>query len=126
MILRKPTNEGAVIAPQVAALPDEWYILSGDFCQWGSFGSLPCGPCKVFTINIYKPGDETTIVGQLCKVWAGCIKEALTDADTFTISFPEDATPEQKAGLMAACVVLDFLFFENNSGRNQNRGASGF
>ena len=44
-------------------------------------------------------------MGKLAKVWSGCCKEGITDADNFVVEFPPVALPVQKAALMA-CTVL--------------------
>lgn len=60
-------------------------------------------------------------VGMIAKQWSGCCKEAFTDADNFSISFPLDLDVKAKATLMGAMFLLDFLYFENNKNANENQ-----
>jgi len=53
---------------------------------------------------------------QILKVWAGLKKECCSTADNFAVFFPPNCTPERKAGLLGATMLVDFVFFE---GRNQ-------
>lgn len=56
------------------------------------------------------------IVGRIVKKWTGVTKEALTDADTFGLTFPGGCTPQLKAVLLGAVLLIDFVHFENSSG----------
>lgn len=53
-----------------------------------------------------------TEVGAVTKRWGGCVKEAFTDADTFTVSFPMDLEVRAKALLIAGTFLIDFMEFE--------------
>ena len=46
-------------------------------------------------------------------------REIATDADTFQISFPGQASPEDRALLFTALFMVDFLLFENNQRAQQ-------
>ena len=59
-------------------------------------------------------------IGNLQKQWSGCCKEAFTDADNFSVSFPLDLKVELKAVLVGAMFLLDFLYFEKQPDKNQN------
>jgi hypothetical protein len=50
--------------------------------------------------------------------WGGLAKELYTDADTFAINFPSKAGGADRALLLGATFLLDFLFFENNHRKN--------
>ena len=41
------------------------------------------------------------------------LTEFLTDADTFTVDFPEGANTDLKVLLIGATILIDFLYFEN-------------
>jgi hypothetical protein len=49
------------------------------------------------------------------KVSAGCFKAWVSDADCFKIAFPSNATPEDKALLVAATILIDYRYFEENN-----------
>ena len=61
-----------------------------------------------------RQGDK--VVGRIVKKWTGIGKEALTDADTFGLTFPPGCTVTQKAVLLGAVLLLDFVHFENSNG----------
>lgn len=50
---------------------------------------------------------------------AGCVKSAVSDADNFSMIFPSDATPENRALLLGSLILLDFTYFEEKQ-NNQN------
>ena len=52
-------------------------------------------------------------VGMIKKKPKG-LQELFTDADTYEITFPQDATPEDKFMLIGAVLLIDYRFFEDN------------
>ena len=66
------------------------------------FGDIPF---EVLTLNGQK-------VGRVTKQWSGVMQESLSDADNFGITFPMDLDVKVKASLLAACLLIDFMFFE--------------
>jgi hypothetical protein len=126
--VRAPTQFDDMKAPIAEAVKGDdqgkvHYIIRGECLQWGMwFPPLPCGPCKKVSFLIYAGNDTamTRPVGEISKVWSGCLKEAVSDADNFTVAFPPDATPIQKALLAAAVIHLDFLLFEKQESKNDN------
>jgi len=57
-------------------------------------------------------GSYSNDAPQIRKVWAGLKKECCSTADTFAVKFPDDITPERKAGLLGMTFLLDFTVFE--------------
>ena len=54
---------------------------------------------------------------------SGWLQEAMSDADNFGCAFPEGATAADKAVLLAAVFLIDFMFFESaGNGQSQSRG----
>jgi hypothetical protein len=102
------------------------YVVRGSLCQWGMWAPpLPCGPCRKITFSIYDPTDVDFVrpLGEICKVWSGCFREALSTADTYTVQFPKNADALKKALLVACTFLIDFLFFENKpKDENNNAG----
>lgn len=99
-------SEFSVVVGQVLC-----YRIHGPICVCdGPF----CGD-QVFHIvdplgqRIVTPGGEARIT----KMAGNFVEEAVTDADNFGCTFPLDATPHQKAVLLAAVFLIDFLFFED-------------
>lgn len=68
-----------------------------------------------WTFQIKKGGQE---LGKITKKWSGLLKESFTDADNFGISFPKGIDLSQKAVLLGAVFLIDFVHFENQGNRN--------
>lgn len=115
---------GAVAAAMAGAPPGGWYKVHGTICQPAFWCSLPCGECSKLRFEIYHADDAgmTKPVGHLARVFPGCLKALATDADNYTIEYPVDATPMQKAALASTTVLLDFIMF---GARGDRRGAWG-
>lgn len=69
-----------------------------------------------WTFKIQKGGQE---LGKITKKWSGLAKETFTDADNFGITFPPEIDLSQKAVLLGAVFLIDFVHFEN-TGNNRN------
>ena len=54
-------------------------------------------------------------VGVITKKWSGLFKEAMTDADNFGLKLEKDIPASQKAVLLGAVFLIDFVHFENNT-----------
>jgi len=63
-----------------------------------------------WTFKISKDGAE---LGEIAKNWSGLAKEAFTDADNFSVKFPQGADVGQKAALLGALFLIDLVYFEN-------------
>jgi uncharacterized protein YxjI len=68
-----------------------------------------------WTFQIKKGGQE---LGKITKKWSGLVKESFTDADNFGITFPSGIDLSQKAVLLGAVFLIDFVHFENSGNRN--------
>ena len=68
-----------------------------------------------WTFQIKKGGQE---LGKITKKWSGMVKESFTDADNFGIIFPSGIDLSQKAVLLGAVFLIDFVHFENSGSRN--------
>ena len=104
---------GAVAAAVAGAPPGGWYRVHGTICQPAFWCSLPCGECSKLRFEIFHADDTAMAkpIGQLHRVFPGCLKSIATDADNYTIEYPVDATPLQKAALASTTVLLDFIMF---------------
>ena len=93
------------------------YKIVGDCCQIG----LCCGPSaeKMAEIEfkIERNGEQ---IGMLKKTSAN-IGEYFTKADSYKISFPLDATPEEKMLLICAGLLIDYQYFEQDNTPEKNR-----
>jgi len=79
------------------------YTLVSQTCQ------CSCGDDIDYRILDPNRGEE---IGTITKQYNGCCKEIFTDADNFGINFPVGADTNQKALLLGATLMIDFLFFE--------------
>ncbi|MGA1871998.1 MAG: phospholipid scramblase-related protein [bacterium] len=58
-----------------------------------------------------KKGDKE--LGKITKKWSGLLKESMTDADNFGITFPQGIGVDKKAVLLGAVFLIDFVHFES-------------
>jgi len=66
------------------------------------------GKCfSIYDSKMARKGE----VGRIQKQWSGLLKEMFTDADNFGVEFPQSATSQEKALLLAATFIIDYLFF---------------
>ncbi len=65
-----------------------------------------------WTFNIRRRGEE---IGKITKKWSGIAKEAFTDADNFGVTWPEDIDATERALLLGAVFLIDFVHFERKS-----------
>jgi hypothetical protein len=98
------------------------YKVNGSCCQLGIWCHWPCEPCQTVDFDVYDAGGEK--VGSLQKRTAGCLKSAISDTANFATFFPANATPNDKALLLAAIIMLDFSYFEEKpqNGDSLNAG----
>ncbi|XP_070376896.1 phospholipid scramblase 1-like isoform X2 [Dermacentor albipictus] len=80
--------------------------------------SIPC-KCDV-EFTVYSTNGQP--IGKISKHWSGLLKEYFTDADTFGVSFPLDMDVHLKAALIAATMLIDYMFFEEAYGQNDDKG----
>lgn len=87
------------------------YDISGPICP------ISCGGDVAFPIE----NAGGIAVGEIAKQWRGFCAEALTDTDTFRIEFPDNIDVTQKALLVGATMLVDYMFFEKKD--NDNGGS---
>lgn len=66
---------------------------------------------------VFKPWTFNIMVGQrqigvIKKNWSGLAREALTEADNFTLEFPKELHPGLKLLLLGVVFLIDFVHFE--------------
>lgn len=89
------------------------YYLRGSCCQLGTCcQKCPCDPCQLVSFDLQNEKGEK--IGSLEKRSQGCVKTILSDAGSFSMVYPPDATEEDKALLMSSIMLLDFMYFEQN------------
>jgi hypothetical protein len=94
------------------------FIFSSDFCCKNNI----CGKLSEVWFNIYNDPGRTEIVGNIVKKVAK-FSEMITNADSYLITFPGDATPAYKLLLISAALMIDYQYFENSpESLNQSHG----
>ncbi|CAG5127220.1 unnamed protein product [Candidula unifasciata] len=74
-----------------------------------------CNMCGDIEFEITSADGETH-VGEITKQWSGLGKEIFTDADNFGVTFPLDLDTKTKATVLGAVFLIDFMYFEHDSG----------
>ena len=59
------------------------------------------------------------MVGSIVKKTA-TVSELLTSADSYQITFPANALPNEKLLLIIAGLMIDYQYFEEKAGENNN------
>lgn len=67
---------------------------------------------RPWTFKIRRDGED---LGRIAKRWSGLFKEGFTDADNFGVEFPAGTGLTEKALLMGAVFLVDFVHFENTN-----------
>jgi uncharacterized protein YxjI len=65
---------------------------------------------RPWTFLIRARGEE---IGRIAKKWTGVLKESLSDADNFAMSFPAELQLNHKGVLLGAVFLIDFVHFES-------------
>lgn len=78
-------------------------VIAGPWCTFS------CASDVVFKVMT---ADESEEVGRIAKNWTGILREAVTDMDNFTVSFPMDLDVRAKATLLGAAFLIDYMYFE--------------
>ena len=92
----------------------EIFYIEADCCQCG----LMCrnnfmGKTDEAHFFIYKNEDRTNPAGDICKKAA---KSMFSIADNYSVVFPQKAKSEEKILLTMAGIMIDYQYFENNTG----------
>lgn len=103
------------------------YQIRGTIWQIGVYRQQNnCAVCKscqqafLFILDLRQGGRKVGIIEKRGKGFT----ELISDADNFSLLFPIKATAEERVLIMAACLLLDFRYFETMGGggnRNRNR-----
>lgn len=69
---------------------------------------------KLWTFEFRKNDRK---LGTIQKKWSGALSEIFTDKDNFVVSFAQsDLDVDTKALMLAMCLMVDIVYFENNQG----------
>ena len=98
-------------------------VVEGPFCCIGgclqmcldmsfSFSNIPEG----YKGEVVKLGDLATIEKKKPHDFSSAMREAMTDADTYTVTFVDPGlTPQQKACIIATVIQLDYMVRDRRS-----------
>lgn len=68
---------------------------------------------KFWTFEFFDHGRS---LGKIQKKWSGMLGEIFTDKDNFVVTFTPMTNPDTKALMLATCLMVDIIYFENNQG----------
>lgn len=98
------------------------YKITTSCCQCGyCCRNNICGKLSEITFRIYN-GNQSTEgkgVGTITREVKG-VQNIISDADSFRITFPVDAKPEEKLLIIGATLMIDYQYYENAGGENPN------
>ena len=101
------------------------YYVHADCCQCGLLcANNICGKFSTALFNVYTPGTNN-IASSISKMSAQSYGELVTDADSYTVGFPRNATVNDKLLLIALGLMIDYQYFETNS-NDEGRGGYGY
>ncbi|KAG5331950.1 PLS2 scramblase, partial [Acromyrmex charruanus] len=102
----------------LGSVTQEWSLWRPKFYVRDASGQpvlMIKGPLIRFCIDVIfkvKSMDEKHRVGMIRKHWSGFAREMFTVSDMFGIHFPRDLDVKIKAVLLGACILIDFMYFE--------------
>jgi hypothetical protein len=64
-----------------------------------------------YDMDVYD-ASESVVVGHAANVWPGCTCAGLTERSNLVLRFPPNATPKQRAALVASTFLVEFYHFE--------------
>ena len=92
----------------------------------GGGGCNFCAPTcfrESYVIDLYE-GDKL-LESPSAFVWPGCNCGGLTDRSNFVVNFPDDATPEKRAGIIAGMMLIEYAVNEKKQQDNKNNNGGG-
>ena len=93
------------------------YRIVGDCCQIGFCCGSTAEKLVEIEFKIERNGEQ---VGMMKKM-SSSLGEFFSKADSYKISFPTDATPEEKMLLICAGLLIDYQYFEKDSTPDRNK-----
>ena len=95
------------------------YFVHADCCQCGICCTGFCAKMSEAVFNVYRDGNMGHPVGSIVKKVAN-LSELVTSADSYQVNFPADAKPNEKLLLIITTLMIDYQFFEEKAGQNDN------
>ena len=101
------------------------YRLAADDCSARSGGcSNFCAPSccnETFDVDVFTPGGE--YINTSTFVWPGCNCGGLTERSNLIAAFPEGASTDERAALIAGLMLVEYTVMEKK--RQQDGGGGG-
>lgn len=95
------------------------YIITGSCCQCGLMcTNNKCGKFSEVKFDIITPDGEK--VGKIMKQRANGA-EYITDADSYEVIFPKEASPRDKLLLTAVGLLIDYQYFEFDADKEKEK-----
>jgi hypothetical protein len=95
------------------------FRIDGSCCQCGMCcKNSCCGKCSDVIFDVHNASKSIQTQENrdgMIKKKSGGIKEFISDADTFELIFPIDATAEEKLMLIGTVLMIDYRHFEDDS-----------
>jgi len=91
------------------------YVIKRDLCCTSNMCGSPNCCCQEHHFSIMDPKEETEL-GSLDNIWPGCNCRGVCIPqliDNYRLVFPQGATTNQKATLLAGLFLMDYIYFEN-------------
>lgn len=103
------------------------YRIHADCCQCGLMcANNICGKFSTASFTIFDPTMSNRL-GDISRLAAQSYSEMVTDADSYQITFPKDATAHDKLLLIALGLMIDYQYFETDSSdENRSRRSYGY
>ena len=102
------------------------FRVHADCCQCGLLcANNICGKFSSANFDIYD-GTLTNKVGQISKMAAQSYSEMVTDADSYQVTFPQQASPHDKLLLIALGLMIDYQYFETDSNSDSGHRSYGY
>jgi len=89
----------------------EYIIQNNQCCNANMCAPTLCCPVREF--GIYD-AQEANVVGSLQNLFPGCNLRGCLATDSYKLSFPTDATPDQKALLLGGAFLIEYMLFEKS------------
>jgi len=99
------------------------FTIQANCCQLGFCCKCPCDACEKIEFELFS-GQENKVEAPILKLGKGCVKNAMGSADDFRCPFPAMATWEDKALLISALMMIDFMMFEEKPDDNVHQSNS--
>lgn len=102
----------------IGRLEQRFAILYKKFDVFDPYGVLLAEiRSPLFKMWTFEFKDRGRKIGTVQKKWSGALSEIFTDKDNFVVSYAQpDLTFETKAMMLATCLMVDIVYFENNQG----------